>query len=230
MYRLRLTSSRSLRAFNNLKARTTDDVTLDPSRREADRVLSELRARRTRELANHLVVEMGSKPAAAMKEAERFFKKLEDADWHLRTLEALVNVESRNENRMRAARKQRQQYEKSAYGIASSATNKGREAAVFLEKYEQFRRACIFDPLVLRPRFLKVLAPILRALHPILDALNTYDDGFLEGLVTTVRFRKRCQSNSSRSQAARARKLLIEAALLQGHEGSMTWREAQEKF
>jgi hypothetical protein len=231
MYRLRLTSSRSLRAFNNLKARTTDDVTLDPSRREADRVLSELRARRTRELANHLVVEMGYKRAAAMKEAELFFKKLEDADWHLRTWEALVNVDGRNENQMRAARKQRQQYEKSAYGIASSTTNKGRDAAVFLEKYEQFRRARIFDPLVLRPRFFKKLALMFKALNPIFEALNTYDDGFLEALVTAVRFRKRCQSKGSRrSQAARARRLLIEAALFQGPKGSMTWREAQENF
>jgi hypothetical protein len=45
-----------------------------------------------------------------------------------------------------------------------------------------------------------------------------------------VRFRKRCQGKGSRSQAARARKLLIEAAVLQGPKGSMTWREVQEKF
>ena len=204
------------------------DVTLDQSRE--DRVLSEVRARRTRELANHLVAEMGYKPADAMKNAERFFKKLEDVDWHLRTWEALVALDGRNDDRMRAARKQRQQYEKSAYGIASSTTNKGRNAAVFLEKYQQFLRAHIFDPLVLRPRFLKVLAPILEALHPIVQALHENDNEFFEALATAVRFRKRCESKNSRSQAARARKLIIEAALLQGPKKWMTWREAQQKF
>src|SRR5437763_1816962 len=154
-----------------MKARATDDVTLDQSRREADRVLSELRARRTREFANYLVVKMGYKPAAAMKKAERLFKKLEDVDWHLRNWEALVALDGRNDDRMRAARKQRKQYEKSAYGIAASTAKKGRDAAVFLEKYEQFGRARIFDPLVLRPQFLKVLAPILEALDPIFKAL-----------------------------------------------------------
>jgi len=205
------------------------DVTFGQSRGDRG-VLSELRARGTRELANYLVEKMGYKPAAAMKNAERFFKKLEDVDWHLRSWEALVNLDGRNDDRLRAARKQRQQYEKSAYGIASSTTSKGRDAAVFLEKYEQFLRAYIFDPLVLRPRFLKVLAPIFKALDPIVQALNTYDDAFLEALVTAVRFRKRCESKSSRSQAARARKLLIEVALLQGPKESMTWREAQQKF
>ena len=54
-----------------------------------------------------------------MKKAERLFKRLEeDVGWHLRAWEALVALDGRNDDRMCAARKQRKQYEKSAYGIA----------------------------------------------------------------------------------------------------------------